>query len=315
MASPQNGGAGAALLGRAYDLYQDGMFRMNPRDMVRSGEIQRILEETAFDLPEPASADGAGDLRLQAAAELMLERHSMLHIVERENAFRVIIENLRTDDGQLDSRDNVEILQSVTELVDGVENASDRGELLERMRVIFEGARAELSAETATRIASVMEDLASEAAFELANDGGLGISGAAEAWAMLVEWRTPEQPDAPSDEAAADEASTVSPLAERYNGLSLAESTELLRLFDVASANLSNQERLEFTAFAHNDIAAAEFDGWANLDQAIRSQAYDAHRALAQAPTDPESAIANLAALSELLESDTEMSNRAKTRL
>ncbi|MEM6730447.1 MAG: S8 family serine peptidase, partial [Myxococcota bacterium] len=104
MAAPQVTGAAAVLLGRAQELYDEGMFRINPREMVRSGELLAIMQETAFDLPDPSHADGAGDLRLNAAAELMLERHSLLHIVEREIAFREMIENLEADDGQLDSR-------------------------------------------------------------------------------------------------------------------------------------------------------------------------------------------------------------------
>lgn len=344
MASPQVAGAAAVLLGRAQELYDQGMFRVAPRDLVRSGELLRIMQETAYDLPDPEYADGAGDLRLDAAAALMLERHSLLHIVERETAFREIIDNLQSDDDQLDSRDNVEILQAVSELVEGVDRAGDRIELMGRMRAIYDDAAASLAPETNARISSVMEDLASEAAFMLANEPELTTEEAVNAWSTLVSWRTPAPEEVPAEPAepveeidegakvvaetedadAGEGAEAAEPsegaensvsLAARYGDLTAAEATELLRLFDTAAANLSDADRIAFANIARSEVAGAEFDGWDDLDQAIRAQAYGAYQAIARAPADTESAVANLSAYSELLESDPELSNRAKTRM
>ncbi len=322
MASPQVAGAAAVLLGRAQELYDQGMFRVAPRDLVRSGELLRIMQETAYDLPDPEYADGAGDLRLDAAAALMLERHSLLHIVERETAFREIIANLEGDDDQLDSRDNVEILQAVSELVEGVDRASDRIDLMGRMRAIYEEAAPSLAAETNSRISSVMEDLASEAAFMLANQSELSTEDAVNAWSTLVSWRTPVPEEAPSEpvegeseEGSVGEEGDVASLAARYADLSAAEATELLRLFDTAAANLSDADRIAFANIARSEVADADFDGWDDLDQAIRAQAYGAYQAIAREPADTESAVANLGAYAELLESDPELSNRAKTRM
>ncbi|MEL7372756.1 MAG: S8 family serine peptidase, partial [Myxococcota bacterium] len=49
MASPAVAGAAALLLGRANDLFKSGQLTKSPTDLVKDGDIQKLLTDTAFD--------------------------------------------------------------------------------------------------------------------------------------------------------------------------------------------------------------------------------------------------------------------------
>ncbi len=75
MAAPAVAGAAALLLGRAQDLFTNGRLRKSAVELVRDGDIQRILTETAFDQTDiPKTSEGAGNLRVDRAEALLVER-------------------------------------------------------------------------------------------------------------------------------------------------------------------------------------------------------------------------------------------------
>lgn len=75
MAAPAVSGAVLLLLGRAHDLFQNGRLSKSAFDLVRDGDIDRILADTANDRPDiPATDEGAGNLRVDRAMDLMVER-------------------------------------------------------------------------------------------------------------------------------------------------------------------------------------------------------------------------------------------------
>jgi subtilisin family serine protease len=75
MATPVSAGAAACLLGKAWELFKAGKFKVDPRELVKNGELIKIFQDSARDNPNvPATREGAGDGRLVAAAKLMIER-------------------------------------------------------------------------------------------------------------------------------------------------------------------------------------------------------------------------------------------------
>ena len=75
MASPVTGGATLALGQGLLAMYRRGELRVDPRELVKTGEFQRIVAEAALDNPRVASNhEGAGDLRIMAAYRLFVER-------------------------------------------------------------------------------------------------------------------------------------------------------------------------------------------------------------------------------------------------
>ena len=75
MASPAVAGAAALLLGRANDLFNNGKLTKSPFDLVKDGDIQKILVDSAFDNPDiPDTSEGAGNLRADRAEALLVER-------------------------------------------------------------------------------------------------------------------------------------------------------------------------------------------------------------------------------------------------
>ena len=75
MASPVVAGAAALLLGRANDLFNNGRLTKSPFDLVKDGDIQRLLTDTAFDRSDiPSTDEGAGNLRVDLAEALLVER-------------------------------------------------------------------------------------------------------------------------------------------------------------------------------------------------------------------------------------------------
>ncbi|HSI05175.1 MAG TPA: S8 family serine peptidase [Myxococcota bacterium] len=75
MATPVTAGAAACLLGKAWELFKAGKFKVDPRELVKSGEFEKVLRDSARDNPSvPANREGAGDIRLEAAAKLLVER-------------------------------------------------------------------------------------------------------------------------------------------------------------------------------------------------------------------------------------------------
>lgn len=299
MSSPQVAGAGAALLGKFYELWEAGMTRVSPRELVRSGEFQKILEETAADFENlPPHVDGAGDLRMVEAADLMLERFTLREVVERETAFKEIIAGLEADDGQLSVRDEDDILQAVVQLNEGIRRPDDRVEFLNRAIGAFDESKSKLSASTAARVEAVAADLACEAAVQLAEQKPLTVENANLAWKTMTSWRT-----------------RGIEMANPYNALSYENASELARLVNTAASNLPETERVSFLSAAKEAIEGAEFDGYNDLDATIRAQAYSTFENLAEQPQAPQAAVENLSSLNRWLSSDPELSNRAKTRM
>ncbi len=299
MASPQVAGAGAALLGKFYELWEAGMTRVSPRELVRSGEFQKILEETAADFENlPPHVDGAGDLRMVEAADLMLERFTLREVVERETAFKEIIQGLEADDGEITVRDEDDILQAVVELNEGISRADDRIEFLGRAMAVFDAAKDKLSPSTASRVEAVAADLASEAAVQLAESKPLTVENAKLAWSTMMNWRT-----------------RGTEVANPYNALSYDNASELSRLVNTAAANLPETERVSFLSGAMEAIEGGDFDGYNDLDATIRAQAYSTFENLAEKPQAPQAAIENIASYNRWLSSDPELSNRVKTRM
>lgn len=75
MATPVVAGGVAALLGKAHELFKAGKLKVEARELVRTGDLVKILAETAVDRPSvPPTIEGAGDLRFDKAAELMIKR-------------------------------------------------------------------------------------------------------------------------------------------------------------------------------------------------------------------------------------------------
>ncbi len=75
MASPITGGALLALGQGLLEMYRKGELRVDPRELVKSGEFQRIVAEASFDNPNvPANIEGAGDLRVMAAYRMFVAR-------------------------------------------------------------------------------------------------------------------------------------------------------------------------------------------------------------------------------------------------
>lgn len=76
MATPVNAGGVAVLLGKAWALWKAGKFKVDPRELVKSRELDKILGETAVKLPNaPQHHQGDGDIRIDAAAKLLIERY------------------------------------------------------------------------------------------------------------------------------------------------------------------------------------------------------------------------------------------------
>lgn len=75
MATPVVAGAAACLLGKAWELFKAGKFKVDPRELVKNGELIKILQESALDNPStPFGREGAGDIRIDKAAKIMIER-------------------------------------------------------------------------------------------------------------------------------------------------------------------------------------------------------------------------------------------------
>ncbi len=75
MASPIAGGATLALGQGLLDMYRRGELRVDPRELVKTGEFQRIVAEATLDNPSVASNhEGAGDLRIMAAYRSFVQR-------------------------------------------------------------------------------------------------------------------------------------------------------------------------------------------------------------------------------------------------
>ncbi|MEZ0310717.1 MAG: S8 family serine peptidase [Myxococcota bacterium] len=75
MSSPITGGAVLALGQGLLAMYRRGELRVDPRELVKTGEFQRIVAEAALDNPNVASNhEGAGDLRIMAAYRLFVQR-------------------------------------------------------------------------------------------------------------------------------------------------------------------------------------------------------------------------------------------------
>lgn len=78
MATPVTAGGAACLLGKAWALWKAGKFKVDPRELVKSGEFAKLLQDSARDNANvPANREGTGDIRLLAAAKLMLERYAI----------------------------------------------------------------------------------------------------------------------------------------------------------------------------------------------------------------------------------------------
>lgn len=75
MATPIAGGASLALGQGLLAMYRRGELRVDPRELVKTGEFQRIVAETSLDNPAVASnVEGAGDLRIMAAYRAFVAR-------------------------------------------------------------------------------------------------------------------------------------------------------------------------------------------------------------------------------------------------
>ncbi len=72
-------GGGLLALGQGlFVMHQRGELRLDPRDLVRSGEFQRIIAESSFDNPRISrDAEGAGDLRLMNARAMFVQRFAI----------------------------------------------------------------------------------------------------------------------------------------------------------------------------------------------------------------------------------------------
>ena len=71
-----NAGAVADLLCEANKLWKAGKFKVDPRELVKNRELDKILAETAVKLPNtPQHHQGGGDIRVDAAAKLLIERY------------------------------------------------------------------------------------------------------------------------------------------------------------------------------------------------------------------------------------------------
>ena len=75
MSAPAVSGAALLLLGRANDLFKNGQLTKSPIDLVKDGDIDRILTDTANDRPDiPSTDEGAGNLRVDRAEQLLVQR-------------------------------------------------------------------------------------------------------------------------------------------------------------------------------------------------------------------------------------------------
>jgi subtilisin family serine protease len=78
MASGIVGGGLLALGQGLLTMYRRGELRVDPRELVRSGEFQRIVAEASYDNPRISrDAEGSGDLRLMKARELFVQRYGL----------------------------------------------------------------------------------------------------------------------------------------------------------------------------------------------------------------------------------------------
>lgn len=78
MATPVNAGGAAALLGKAWSLFKAGKFKVDPRELVKNGEFDAIIRKTCVDSPSvPDNVEGAGDVRFDKAAELLLKTYGV----------------------------------------------------------------------------------------------------------------------------------------------------------------------------------------------------------------------------------------------
>jgi subtilisin family serine protease len=74
MATPITGGAALALGQGLLDMYRRGQLRVDPRELVKTGEYQRLIAEATLDNPAvPANIEGAGDLRIMRAYRLITQ--------------------------------------------------------------------------------------------------------------------------------------------------------------------------------------------------------------------------------------------------
>ncbi len=75
MAAPIGGGASLALGQGLLEMYRRGELRVDPRELVKTGQFQAIIEEAATDNPEVLShVEGSGDLRIMNAYRLFVDR-------------------------------------------------------------------------------------------------------------------------------------------------------------------------------------------------------------------------------------------------
>jgi hypothetical protein len=89
-AAPMVGGGALALGQGLLAMYRRGELRVDPRELVKSGEFQRILAETSLDNPNvPANVEGAGDLRLMAAQRAFVQRFAMRNTMGPAPYYRV----------------------------------------------------------------------------------------------------------------------------------------------------------------------------------------------------------------------------------
>lgn len=78
MATPNIAGGVACLLGKAQSLFAAGKLKVDPRELVKNGELIRILQATAVDSPkEPVNHEGAGDVRFDAAAKELIKKYGV----------------------------------------------------------------------------------------------------------------------------------------------------------------------------------------------------------------------------------------------
>jgi subtilisin family serine protease len=78
MATPVNAGGVACLLGKAWAMFKAGKLKIDPRELVKNGELDKIIAKTAVNRPSvPDEVEGAGDVRFDKAAELLIKTYGI----------------------------------------------------------------------------------------------------------------------------------------------------------------------------------------------------------------------------------------------
>lgn len=195
MAAPNVAGAGAALLGKAWALYKSGDLAVDPRELVKAGALQAVLYETTRDNPAvPHTDEGLGDVRVDAAASLLLARYGRAHVKRAVRELQDVADAAFADDGSVSGDEAAELVRQLLapDTAATLPDPTDRLDYLEAASQWLDQKQAgkgpKLPAAVAAELRGVMARMAEGALLERARRPFKDAAEAQQTLAALAGW-------------------------------------------------------------------------------------------------------------------------------